>query len=119
MRLLQQEQGNLGGTAMFENATHMIQKHLPAGNHPSWVAPLIALFVAWTIFMVIREFWCWFWKTSKIASELERINSKMDALQRIGAECGEELSRTKSTLQRIAERVPANAGNKQGESESS
>jgi hypothetical protein len=87
---------------MFENATHMIEKHLPAGGHPNWVAPVIALVVAWIIFLLIRELWCWFWKTSKIAHELDRINSKMDALQRIGAECGEELSRTKSTLERIA-----------------
>jgi hypothetical protein len=98
---------------MFENATDMIQKHLPAGNHPSWVAPVITLFIAWVIFMMIREFWCWFWKTTAIANELDRIKLNIHSLQGIGARCEEELSKANTTLERIAENASAAAGNKQ------
>src|ERR671936_83448 len=68
-RLPQPQHKNLGGTAMFETATKMIEKQLPAGDHPDWLAPVITLVVAWFIFMMIREFWCWFWKTSEIADQ--------------------------------------------------
>ena len=87
---------------MFEKAIDMIQKQLPAGDHPSWIAPVIVLFVAWVIFMMIRESGCWFWKTTKIANELERINSNMDALKRIAESAMKENAALKAAGEKKA-----------------
>jgi hypothetical protein len=97
---------------MFENATNMIQKHLPAGDYPGWVAPLVTLGIAWIIFWMIREFWCWFLKTNAIANELETINSNLRDFEEIAFKCHEELAKAKSTLERIAESASAAAGKK-------
>jgi hypothetical protein len=99
---------------MFETVTDMIQKQLPAGDYPKWVAPVIALVIAWIIFMMIRGFWCWFWKTTEIVNRLESINHNVNALQVVGNRCKAELSEANSKLERIAESVSAAAGNRQG-----
>jgi hypothetical protein len=98
---------------MFENATDMIQQHLRVGEYRGLTAGLIALFIAWVVFIVIREFWCWFWKTTAIANELETINSNLRGLQAIGVKFQVELSKANSKLERIAESASAAAGNKQ------
>jgi hypothetical protein len=88
---------------MFDKATGMVQKHMPAGQYPDWVPIVVLLVIAWIIFMVIREIWCWYWKTSAIASELWQINNTVHCVAVLCAKCNVELSKANSKLERIAE----------------
>ncbi len=40
----------------------------------------ISLAVILLIAVLTREYVCWYWKTSEITSELEKLNSKIDVL---------------------------------------
>lgn len=88
---------------MFENATDLVQKQLPQGEYPGWVSPVIVLIVLWIIFLVIREIWCWFFKTTAISSEVKWINLRIDSLQQANTEIKEELSKANAKLDCIAE----------------
>jgi hypothetical protein len=105
---------------MFETATNTIQQHLPAGEHRALIAYLIALGIAWVVLLVIRDFWCWFWKTAAIVNRLETINNRLETINHnlnclhvTGGRCRAELSEANSKLERIADGVTAAPGKKQ------
>ncbi len=98
---------------MFETASNMIQQHLPAGEHRGWVVGLIALVIAWVALMVIREFWCWFWRTTHLLIALFKIYQSIQCACEIGAKCQEELKSANAKLERIAESIAATAANTQ------
>jgi len=39
---------------------------------------LLILAVVLIIFLVCREFWCWYFKLTKIASQLEKLNQQFE-----------------------------------------
>jgi hypothetical protein len=98
---------------MFEKANEMVQPHLTTER---LIVGIIVLVVAWVIFLLIREFWCWFWKFTAIAHNTEWINENVHSLKGIAVECREELKRAKSVLERIADSTAANDGNRRSES---
>jgi hypothetical protein len=101
------QQRNLGGIAVFENATDTIQKHMTAGDYAVWVLAVVALVIAWIIFMVIREFWCWYFKTTRLANELQAIHFSILSLQEISLKCQLELKTANSKLAGLAQSASA------------
>jgi hypothetical protein len=97
---------------MFENADSLVQQHTSMG---SIIAGIIVLVIVWVIVMMIRGFWCWFWKTSAIANELESVNTNLREMHSVDLECREVLKKANSLLERIAESTAANGG-RHGES---
>jgi hypothetical protein len=98
---------------MFETTTNMIQQHLPTVEHSNWPVVLIALVIAWVVFLLIREFWCWFWRTTHLLIALSKIYRHIGYASEIGAECLEELKKANDKLERLAECIPGAAGDKQ------
>ena len=43
---------------------------------------LIGLLVIVGVFLIIREFWCWFYKSNEILSKVDEISSQVKALSR-------------------------------------
>jgi hypothetical protein len=84
---------------MFENADSLVQQHT---NMNGIIAGIVVLVIVWVVLMMIRGFWCWFWKTSAIAKELKWVNTN--------------LREANVLLERIAERTAANDGSRRGES---
>jgi quinol-cytochrome oxidoreductase complex cytochrome b subunit len=39
--------------------------------------PLVVLVVIVGVFLIIREFWCWYFKTNQILAELDEIKKKL------------------------------------------
>jgi hypothetical protein len=97
---------------MFNHATEVIQTHGAAGNPYAWVIPLIAFILAWCVFLVIRGFCCWFWRTTAIVNELKAVVSILGSLVTICAHCQNELSRLDSKLERIAKSDSGATSNK-------
>jgi hypothetical protein len=98
---------------MFENADSLVQQHTSMG---SIIAGIIVLVIVWVIVMMIRGFWCWFWKTSAIANELESVNTNLREMHSVDLECREVLKKANSLLERIAESTATNGGNRRNES---
>jgi hypothetical protein len=96
---------------MFENVTGSVLKHLAVGDVPWWV-PLLILFGAWIIFMAIRDFWCWFFRTTAIANQLEIVNLNLRWLQMTYNECHAELLKTTANLERVTESLSTSASNR-------
>ena len=94
---------------MFKFGTDLVEKHLPGGHYPDWVPIVIIIFIAWVIFMIIREFWCWFWKTSAISDSLSSIYKELEGLHQVSRKCQQELEIANSRLERIAESASAAA----------
>jgi hypothetical protein len=98
---------------MFENTGSLVQQHMTMG---SVIVGIIVLVIAWVIFLMIRAFWCWFWKTTHLVIGLYKIFQCVDRACDIGCECREQLKAANAALERLNERVSATAGNRQGES---
>lgn len=41
----------------------------------------IVLFIVVIIFLILREFWCWYWKINKGIAELEKLNENMEIIR--------------------------------------
>jgi len=51
-------------------------------NNPQfWLSIIFVGFCVLIVFAIIREFWCWYWKTSAIAGKLIDISAKMDVMR--------------------------------------
>lgn len=53
----------------------------------------LSLFMACGLFYLIREFWCWYWKTSEIAEQLAATNAKLDVVAMKLSEANQHLER--------------------------
>jgi hypothetical protein len=98
---------------MFENAESLVQQHTSMNGI---IAGIVVLVIVWVIFLLIREFWCWFWRTTHLLIALHKIFQNIDRACEIGSECQEQLKAANAALERLNERVSATAGNRQGES---
>lgn len=41
----------------------------------------IVLFIVVIVFLVLREFWCWYWKINKGITELEKLNENLEQIK--------------------------------------
>ncbi len=91
---------------MSNDRTDFISQFLPGGMPADPIVFVVAICVACVIFLIIREFWCWFWKTTEIAEDLERLNYSVHGLWVSCAECQKELVKANALLERMAASVP-------------
>jgi hypothetical protein len=49
-----------------------------SGNFLSFI--IIGLIVGIAVFLILREFWCWYWKINKISSQLDEQNQLLKQL---------------------------------------
>jgi hypothetical protein len=94
---------------MLETAADMMERNVALDDYRTWIGLGVALLVAWCIFIAIREFWCWYWKTSAIASELRSISEQLRRLQQTGHDCWWELAMARGALERIAKNASSAA----------
>jgi hypothetical protein len=45
-----------------------------------WKGILIIAVVAWLVFLIIREFWCWFWKINAVLETLRGIRGCFNSI---------------------------------------
>lgn len=41
----------------------------------------IVLFIVVIVFLILREFWCWYWKINKGIIELEKLNENLEQIK--------------------------------------
>jgi hypothetical protein len=94
---------------MLETAADMMERNVALDDYRTWFWLCVALLVAWCVFLAIREFWCWYCKTSAIASELKSVNDQLQRLQMTGRDCWWELAMARGALERIAKNASSAA----------
>src|ERR1700677_3845829 len=96
---------------MFESIAHMVREDMrrPDGLW-TWVVAVGIPFSVWLIFMLIREFWCWYFKTSAITEHLKTVARRVESAEECIGRFRADFESAFVTLNRIAERVAAPAG---------
>ena len=47
----------------------------------------VILFILVIVFLILREFWCWYWKINKGIAELEKLNDNMETIKSLLIQC--------------------------------
>lgn len=88
--------------------------HLPSPDSGPFLVVVVFLgLLALLVFLVIREFFCWFFKMSAIVDQLKAVNLQLLDISAANLACLTELLKTNEALARIAPPAspPASGGN--------
>lgn len=47
--------------------------------HPVQIGLMVVIFFV-LLFLVLREFWCWYWKVNSVLAELKKLNKNIESL---------------------------------------
>jgi len=87
----------------------MLEKIAPPNDPRSLLIYSVAIFLAWFLYMIIREYWCWYFKTNAIKSKLESINTQLQQLQVVSSNCQRELQKVNLTLAKVVVSRPTDS----------
>lgn len=66
----------------------------------------IILFILVIVFLVLREFWCWYWKVNKGIAELEKLNDNMETIKSLLIQCNSSSFKDKKITGNSDEELP-------------
>jgi len=66
----------------------------------------VILFILVIVFLILREFWCWYWKINKGIAELEKLNDNMETIKSLLIQCNSSSFKDKKNTGTSDEELP-------------